>query len=284
VKLTVLEATDTFLKVRFDDVTPHIVNALRRTLIADVPKMAIEDVEFHLGPIRAEDGKEYESVAPLFDEIVAQRLGLLPIPTDLKLFNRRQDCPTCKGEGCPNCTVIYSLNKRGPTTVFSGDLEPIGDVSLRVKDPNIPLTRLGEGQALLVYATAQLGTGREHAKFQVAQGVGYAFVPILKVGSKSFEASQAKVPACVDHILVPTTEEEIVDLRADCKACKQFADAYDTKTVKVVLDPTKIVLHFETDGSLTAREALFAALETLEKNYRNLATLADRFASANPSA
>src|SRR5207247_1655611 len=76
-------------------------NALRRVLVADVPKMAIEDVEFHLGPIRAEDGKEYESVSPLFDEMIAHRLGLIPIPTDLGLYNRREGCPNCHGEGCP---------------------------------------------------------------------------------------------------------------------------------------------------------------------------------------
>ena len=284
-KLTVLEATDTFLKVRFDDVAPHVVNALRRTLVADVPKMAIEDVEFHLGPIRAEDGKEYESVAPLFDEIVAQRLGLVPIPTDLTLFNRRQDCPNCKGEGCPSCTIIYSLNKRGPATVFSGDLEPIGDTGLRIRDANIPITKLGEGQALLVYATAQLGTGREHAKFQVAQGAGYAFVPVLRVGGKTFEASQSKVPACTDHVLVPTSaEEETVELRADCKACKRFSEEYDAKTVKVWWDPSKVVLHFETDGSLSANETFVAALDILEKRFREVGTIADGIGAQEKAA
>lgn len=273
-KLTVVEASDAALRVRFDDVAPHVVNALRRTLIADVPKMAIEDVEFHLGPIRGEDGKEYESVAPLFDEVVAQRLGLVPIPTDLKLFNRRQECPNCKGEGCPSCTIIYSLNKRGPATVFSGDLEPIGDPSLRVKDPNIPLTKLGDGQALLVYATAQLGTGREHAKFQVAQGVGYSFVPILKVGAKTFEAAQSKVPPCVDHILVPTKDEEVVELRTDCKACKKFAEEYNTKSVKVSWDQRKVELHFETDGSLNSTDTFLAALDILEKRFREIEALA----------
>ncbi len=279
-KLSVLESSETALKIRFDDVGPHFVNALRRTLVADIPKMAIEDVEFHLGPIRAEDGKEYESVAPLFDEVVAQRLGLIPIPTDLKLFNRRETCPNCKGEGCPSCTIIYSLNKRGPATVFSGDLEPIGDPSLRIKDPNIPITKLGDGQALLVYATAQLGTGREHAKFQLAQGVGYGFVAVLKVGSKTFEASQAKVPPCVDHILIPVKEEETVELRSDCKACKRFAEEYSTKTVKVWWDPSKVVLHFETDGSLNAEDAMKTSLEILERRFREVAERADKIEAA----
>src|SRR2546427_477506 len=78
----VLTQEDTSLTLRFDDTDPTIVNSIRRTLLADVPKMAIEDVEFHLGPIRAEDGKEYESVAPLFDEIISHRLGLVPIPLE----------------------------------------------------------------------------------------------------------------------------------------------------------------------------------------------------------
>src|SRR5438445_13015342 len=118
----VLTQEDTSLSVRFDDTDPTIVNSIRRTLLADVPKMAIEDVEFHLGPIRADDGKEYESVGPLFDEIIAHRLGLVPIPTDLALYNRREDCPTCHGEGCPNCTIIYSVNKRGPGGPTSADI------------------------------------------------------------------------------------------------------------------------------------------------------------------
>ena len=43
------------------------MNALRQILVADIPKMAIEHVEFHLGPIRDQDGREYESISPLFD-------------------------------------------------------------------------------------------------------------------------------------------------------------------------------------------------------------------------
>src|SRR5438034_1523220 len=199
----VLDHTDTSLTLRFDDTDPTIVNSIRRTLLADVAKMAIEDVEFHLGPIRAEDGKEYESVAPLFDEIISHRLGLVPIPTDLQMFVPRATCPTCHGEGCPLCTIIYSLNKRGPGVVTSGDLEPIGDPKLKPRDAAIPIVKLGDGQALLIYATATLGTGRDHAKWQVAHGVGYRFVTLLKAGGKTLEAQHARVPVCTEHVLRP---------------------------------------------------------------------------------
>ena|SRR5437773_587027 len=270
-EVKVLEQADTSLTLRFEDTDPTIVNSIRRTLIADVPKMAIEDVEFHLGPIRAEDGKEYESVAPLFDEIISQRLGLVPIPTDLALFVPKATCPNCKGEGCPNCTIIYSLNKRGPGTVTSGDLEPIGDAKLKPKDAAIPIVKLGDGQALLIYATATLGTGREHAKWQVAHGVGYAFATVLKAGGKTFEAQDAKVPVCTEHILRPGNEEVTIELKPECKNCRKFADAYDVKSVKLFNDPTKIRMQFETDGSLSARDTLVAALDILEKRFADLA-------------
>src|SRR5438445_301774 len=118
----------------------------------------------------------------------AKEEGIVPIPTDLALYNRREDCPTCHGEGCPNCTIIYSVNKRGPGIVTSGDLEPIGDAKLRPADQKIPIVKLGDGQAMLVYATAVLGNGKDHAKWQSTHGVGYRYYPTLKAGTKTLDA------------------------------------------------------------------------------------------------
>src|SRR3989454_7985217 len=188
----VLTEEDTSMSLRSDDTAPTIVNSIRRTLLADVPKMAIEDVEFHLGPIRGEDGKEYESVAPLFDEIISHRLGLVPIPTDLQLYVPKATCPNCHGEGCSNCSIIYSLNKRGPGIVTSGDLEPIGDPKMKPKDALIPIVKLGDVQALLIYATATLGTGRDHAKWQDAHGARDSFPKGPTAGGKGFEAPESE--------------------------------------------------------------------------------------------
>lgn len=271
-KLTILERREDSMKIMLEGTEPSYANALRRALLADVPKMAIEDVEFHLGPIRAEDGKEYESVAPLFDEIIAHRLGLIPIPTDLGLYNRREGCPTCHGEGCPSCTIIYSLNKRGPGVVTSGDLEPIGDPKLRPKDLHIPIVKLGDGQAILVYATAILGTGKEHAKWQAATAVGYRYYPTLKAGTKSLDPLDPNIPYCSSHMETSAQEETVVELSADCKQCKKFMDTYKVDSVKVGSDPTRILLEFEADGSLTAIEMLRVALEIVGQRFADVAT------------
>src|SRR5947207_3166406 len=277
--MKVLAGAPESMRLLIEETEPSYANALRRVLVSDVPKMAIEDVEFHLGPIRAEDGKEYESVSPLFDEMIAHRLGLVPIPTDLGLYNRREDCPTCHGEGCPNCTIIYSVNKRGPGLVTSGDLEPIGDAKLRPADQKIPIVKLGDGQAMLVYATAILGNGKDHAKWQATHGVGYRYYPILKAESKSLDALDSAVPFCESHMeSTATEEEETLELSSDCKTCRKFIDLYKVESVQVENDPTRIVMEFETDGSLSAKAVLVASLDILAKRFSELASQATALA------
>jgi len=263
-----------------EGVEPAFANALRRSLIADLPKLAIEDVEFHLGPIRGEDGKEYESTAPLFDEMVAHRLGLVPLPTDPKIFVPRATCPSCGGEGCPNCTVIYSLNKRGPAMVYSRDLEPIGDAKLKPVDQDIPIVKLGEGQALLVYATAQLGFGREHAKWQVTQAVGYKYKPVVKVDNKKMDPEKYPLDVCPVNIIHRKDGKVVVDPEEKCILCMQCVEAATENgwegAFDVHGDPTKILFHFETDGSMDAKTALIEALSGLETKF---STLADQASS-----
>ncbi|HYY48393.1 MAG TPA: DNA-directed RNA polymerase subunit D [Thermoplasmata archaeon] len=270
-KVKVLAASPDSMRLLLEETEPAYANALRRVLVAEVPKMAIEDVEFHLGPIRAEDGKEYESVSPLFDEIIAHRLGLIPIPTDLSLYNRREDCPSCHGEGCPSCTIIYSVNKRGPGLVTSADLEPIGDAKLRPTDQKVPIVKLGDGQAMLIYATAVLGSGKDHAKWQATHGVGYRYYPTLKAGSKALDPLDPEVPFCESHMVSTNTDEEEVLPLGDDATCKKFMDLYKVESVKAGSDPTRIVMEFETDGSMTTKAVLLAGLDILSKRFAELA-------------
>ncbi|MCI4335871.1 MAG: DNA-directed RNA polymerase subunit D, partial [Thermoplasmata archaeon] len=183
--VAIVELKPKSLKLELGGTTASQVNAIRRTLLADVPKLAIEDVEFHLGPIRDEaSGKDYDSSTSMFDEAVALRLGLLPIPTDLGQFRKKSEC-TCGGAGCPHCQVMFSIDRKGPCTVYARDITPLGDASLAILEPEVPIVRLGARQALLAYATATVGTAREHAKWQVAHAVGVSPRPHIKIAKKS---------------------------------------------------------------------------------------------------
>jgi len=255
------------------ETNPPLANALRRVLIADIPKLAIEEVEFHLGTIGGEDDKEYESAAPLFDEVISHRLGMLPIPTDLELFNYRSECEECDGDGCPNCTVIYSLNKKGPCTVYSGDLIPVGENELRPVDDLIPIVKLNEDQALLMYATAELGTAKEHAKWQPTSGVAYKYYPEIEIASKECDECEECIEVCPVDILEMEDDELTVTDVEECKLCKACEEACDKDAIKVKGRDDKFILTFETDGSLSAEDALKKGLEVLNEKFTDMVDL-----------
>jgi len=268
-KIDIIEMTPTKAQFAVTDTNPTFANALRRTILADVPKMALDNVEFHLGPIMDEKGAAFESVSPLFDEVVAHRLGLIPVPTDLESFNFRAKC-TCNGEGCPSCTVMYSLNKKGPCTVYSGDLEPVGDVKFRVKDDLIPIVKLAEDQALLVYATAELGTGKQNAKWQAALGAGYRYFAKIEIDSAKCDLGGSCVKVCPKGVLAKEDKKIVAKYPQKCNLCNACVDVCDAGVIKVIPDPTRILFRFETDGSLQAKEVLVHGLKILEERFEGL--------------
>ncbi|MGD0718356.1 MAG: DNA-directed RNA polymerase subunit D [Thermoplasmata archaeon] len=249
------------------------VNAIRRVLVADVPKLAIEDVEFHLGPIRDEaTGKDYDSSTSMFDEGVALRLGLLPIPTDLGQFRKRSDC-TCGGTGCPSCQVMYSIDRKGPCTVYARDVIPLGDPTLAIIEPEIPIVRLGARQALLAYATAVVGTAREHAKWQVAQAVGLSPRVGIEVAKKA-GCSDACLKRAVESLpdgVVTYADGKIAILdETQGSMAAGIEKACPHGSIKLQWADDRFFFRFETDGSLTAREALRFALKDLKRRYEDL--------------
>jgi len=263
--IKVLELMENRIKFLLSDATPDTANALRRVLISDVPKMAIETVEFHLGPISDEEGHEYESVTPLFDEMIAHRLGLIPIPTDLSLYSLKEEC-VCGGEGCPSCSIMYSLNKKGPCDVYSGDLEPLGNQEFKVKDELIPIVKLGKGQAILIYASTELGTAKKHAKWQVTNGVGYKYYPTVVIEESKCDKGGSCVRAC-PHDVFEKSEDgvKVVDPEA-CDLCKACIEVCESSAVSLSWDDTRFIFEFETDSSLSASNVLVKALEILESS------------------
>ena len=271
--VTVQELKPRSTVLEFDGMTASQVNSIRRTLLADVPKLAIEDVEFHLGPIRDEaSGKDYDSSTSMFDEAVALRLGLLPIPTDLGQFRKKSEC-TCGGTGCPHCQVMYSVDRKGPCTVYAKDVVPLGDSSLAILEPDVPIVRLGARQALLAYATAVVGTARDHAKWQVAHAVGMFPRPHVRIQKKEgcTDACLKRTAAsCPVNILEFANGKLSVTDETKCIYCGACEATCEHGSIKVEEDPERFFLRFETDGSLSPREAVRFTLKELKRRFEDL--------------
>ncbi len=270
-----IEMTERKARFVLRNSSPAMANALRRTMLSNIPKMAIDRVEFHLGPIMVDD-KEYESVTPLFDEIVAHRLGMVPVPTDYQLFTTQDKC-VCNGEGCPSCTIMYSLNKIGPCTVYSGDLMPLGNPDLKVKDERIPIVELNDDQAVLIYAIAVMGTAKQHVKWQVANGVGYKYLPIITIDPMLESSSETLKCAELCPKKVFDVEGGILVAKRplDCTLCHTCTEKVDGSGVLVESSDKDFVFKFETDGSLTAQDCLNKALEILSEDAASLESQID---------
>ena len=274
-EIEIIEMADTKAKFLLKNTSPAMANALRRTLLSDIPKMAIDKVEFLTGKIEGDDGKEYESITPLFEEIIAHRLGMLPVPTDLDLFVPQDQC-SCGGEGCPSCTIMYSIRKTGPATVYSSDLQPLGGPNsdkLRIVDEFIPIVELTPEQGIYVYATAIMGTARKHVKWQVCNGVGYSYMPVIEIDPK--HASDEEVLACAE--ICPEGLEVkggklVVKSALQCGLCKGCIEKIsDIDGINVTWDDSNFIFKYETDGSMTAQKALDVALDVLAKEAKTFA-------------
>jgi len=159
-KVKILKKTKDRLEFEVKELTTALAGELRRIMISEIPTMAIEWVDFH----------KNDSV--LWDEIIASRLGLIPLTFDPKFYNFKDDCK-CSGKGCSHCQATLVLKKKGPCVVYSGDLKS-SDKKVSPLYDNIPITELMEEQELEFEAIAQLGLGKGHAKWQGAV-VGYEF-------------------------------------------------------------------------------------------------------------
>lgn len=148
---------------------PYLVNAIRQTIINDVPTMAIEDVYFLKN-------------SSIFNcDYVAQRLALIPIkaePNYFKFLNRSDNQLNSDNTIIFNLNFSYNeqqqqqQNSTQPITVYSENLiwEPIGEMQ-KLMSPikslfnKIPLICLKQNEEISAKIVCIKGVGRTHMKF-----------------------------------------------------------------------------------------------------------------------
>ena len=278
VKVTIIEESDDKIKILLADTDRALVNSIRRSLISDTPKMAIETVRFEMGTIEQED-QVWETTGPLPDEVIAQRLAMIPIPTRHEEFHFQHECPNCaelveEDRGCPMCTMIYTCKAFGSkegTMVTAKDLNYLGDSSLEIPElyKSIAITKLFNGQMVEFYATAIMGRGRDHAKWSPACGVAFEPRKIgiinnktkakilwdLKLGITAKDFSDGKLE---DYFKVEQLKSQLHHVGEGTEESRGFKDAITLEDI-----PGEFVLSFETDGSMTPRTAFNMAVKEL---------------------
>ncbi len=255
-KVEITEMKQKKAVINIKDTQPYFVNSIRRIMISDLPKLAVEDVII------------YDNTSPLFDEIISHRLGFVPIPTDLSLLTFRDQC-VCKGKGCPNCTVRYTLSKEGAGMIHSGDLQP-AEKSWAITEDKIPIVELFGDQRLILEVEAVLGRGKTHAKWQPVQAPGYRFMPTITFDKKKIKEVQEFIKELPKGLVELKKDKiEIADIKK-MPVFESYMDKHKVDFITIDRDPTNIIFSFETDGALNAKDAIIESAKILKEKYAEL--------------
>ncbi len=258
-EIKIVEKNELSMRLIVEDVDTALMNSIRRTMLAEVPAMVIDEVVF------------IENSSILHDEVLAHRLGLIPLKTDLDSYNLPEECP-CKSElGCNLCRVSLTLDvEAGDTfrTVYSGELVSENPAVVPVS-AKIPIVKLAPAQKIKLEAYARLGKGEKHAKWQPVSAAAYRYFPKVKLDEKQCTACGKCVDVCPKRVLALSEGGKKLDLRnvSDCTVCNDCVAACPSSPPALTVSWNKgvFVLDVESTGALPVERIVLEALKILDK-------------------
>jgi DNA-directed RNA polymerase subunit D len=259
VKIEVLEKDETNLRLVIRDADVPLMNALRRIALAQVPSMAIDEVVM------------IENSSILQDEIIAHRLGLTPLKTDLDSYTLPEDCE-CQSEfGCNLCRVTLTMDAdstEGTRTVYSGELVSENPEIVPVSD-RVPIIKLAKGQKLKLEAYAKLGKGQNHAKWQPVSVCAYKYYPKLAFTKECTNCGKC-VDICPKRVLaMKDNKVEVKDLLA-CNLCMDCVGVCPQKPSAITVEWEKnaFIMNIESNGGLPPERILLEATKILDNQLK----------------
>src|SRR3990170_5037728 len=259
--IEIIELSERKIRFVLSGVSSAFANALRRSILSELPVLAIDDVNI------------YDNTSVLFDEQLALRLGLIPLKADAAKYNRTQDC-SCSGQGCALCQVSLTLSAEGPKVVYSGDMVST-DPDVRPAEVTIPIVELKEKHKVVVESIARLGTGRQHAKWQAGIASGYKNMPIVTI--EDCDLCGHCIEVCPRNILESNGSKVKVINIMECSMCRLCEEACDMNSIKVSEDLASFVMTFETNGGVTAAELAVQAAGSIKSRAEHLGEILETF-------
>jgi DNA-directed RNA polymerase subunit D len=260
VKIEVLEKDESNLRLIIKEADVPLMNALRRIALAQVPTMAIEEVVM------------IENSSILQDEMIAHRLGLTPLKTDLDGYNLPEECE-CKSEfGCNLCRVTLTMDAdstEGTRTVYSGELVSENPQIIPVSD-KIPIIKLAKGQKLKLEAYARLGKGKNHAKWQPVSVCAYKYFPKIEISTEKCADCAKCVDICSKKVLAMKDNKLAVRDLIACNLCMDCVDICPQKpsAIKVEWEKNAFIMNIESSGALPPERILQEATKILSNQLK----------------
>lgn len=254
-KIKLLERNGNRLSLLLGGVPVIIANSIRRACIAEVPTMAIEHVFV------------YKNTSVMDDEIIAHRLGLIPLKTDLTRYISHDECDCGNDLGCLKCSTTLYLEAKAENdvrVVLSGELVSEDGVTVPVS-PDIPIVKLAPGQEISVEMRALMLRGKEHAKWQPVSVAVARGVPVVSIDAKKCTPENCREceDACPKRLIkADDVAVRITDIYK-CTACKLCERACPNNAISVDINEDSSILTIESVGQLSPEDVVLSAIDIL---------------------
>src|SRR3989344_2009016 len=232
------------VRVHVKGTTAAEMNTYRRTILDKLPAMAIDTVEF------------LENSSALYDEMLAHRLGLVVLKTDVESYFIRENCK-CKGVGCARCTLDLTLDVEGPCMVYAEQLKSKDPAVIPVHGKTL-LVKLLANQKVKLIAHAILSSGNENIKFA------------------DVKSPDAIAGICPTGVFSSDHKKLVIKNKEACTLCMACVDASKGE-VEVKGSETEFIVTIEPWGQLTATgmveglvDALHEQIDALSEEIKKL--------------
>lgn len=266
-------------------IQPAFANAFRRLMLSEVPSMAIEKVMIR------------NNTSIIQDEVLAHRLGLIPLKADPNLFEFRQQDAT---EGSEFDTLEFSLkikctaNKAQPKdsfrtedlyenhSVYSSAIKwhPIGNQASIFKEADVGpvhsdilISKMRSGHELDLHLVAVKGIGKDHAKFSPVATASYRLLPEILLTREVRGSDATLLQSCFSPGVIGLDSDGkayVRDARYD--SCSRNVYRYDSIKDAVIISRIKdhFIFNVESVGAMPPNVIFVEAVKILRDKCQTL--------------
>jgi DNA-directed RNA polymerase I and III subunit RPAC1 len=269
-------------EIEFDmiGVSPAVANSFRRLMLSEVPSMAIEKVHI------------YNNTSIIQDEVLAHRLGLIPLKANPLLFEYKandneaaNELTTLEFELKIKCTrknkeiteVTSNDQMYKNHNVYSGSIKwiPIGkqasiykEIDVGPINNDILISKMRPGHEFDLKLFAVKGIGKDHAKFSPVATASYRLLPDVQLNRDVSGRDARLLQKCFSPGVIEIDKEDrayVKDARYD--SCSRNVYRYPQLADAVTLSRIRnhFVFNVESLGALKPEEIFIESVKCLKK-------------------
>ncbi|KAJ8673755.1 hypothetical protein QAD02_005017 [Eretmocerus hayati] len=296
------ESKDKF-ELEFDLIgcSAALANAFRRILLSEVPSMAIEKVYM------------LNNTSIIQDEVLAHRLGLLPLKADPRLFEYPSTPANDEEEVSDQDTLRYEMkvscrwnpqapkDSRRPDDIYCGnnvyskdikwvpigkqaDLYPQGDKQFGMVADDILICKMRPNQEIHCFMHAVKGIGKDHAKFSPVATATYRLLPDIQIvkpvrGELAERFKTCFSPGVIEIVETSKGVQEAKVKNARYDSCSRNVFRHDDLKDCVQLGrvPDHFIFNVESVGALPSSVLFVESVKVLREKCRSFLTELDNF-------